>query len=296
MAHRFIVLAAWALAGCTGGVQDPAEAHEDHGHDAVLEIDVGSDGLADVHEAPQAFVRIGFTYRAAPGTLLEVSTSPDGTAWSDWKPAVLAADADDPTTNVRVADHDAEEEARFFRVRTIAGGAADHVHAAFLNADDLETALESEDDLIGPTRIEGDAPEIAGTVLAHGSFQIYRFDQGRVTRPWLWLLRRARSRGWDGSLYGPRTGLRTYRQQLALWNAYQNGVGAPAFPPWGPSRHLIRNVRRHGKWYQAVDTNDVGELIAIARNLGVSLHTPYGNEPWHVEARRPFTAPRGWNP
>ena len=72
--------------------------------------------------------------------------------------------------------------------------------------------------------------------------------------------------------------------------------GIPAFPPWGPSRHLVRNVRRVGTWYQAVDTSDVPRLISIARGMNVSLHTPYGNEPWHVEARRSFGPPRGWRP
>jgi hypothetical protein len=124
----------------------------------------------------------------------------------------------------------------------------------------------------------------------------FRFDLGRVTKPWLWLLKSARRAGWNGRLAGSRTGLRTYAQQNSLYQAFLNGTGAPAFPPNGPSRHLIRNVKRRGRWAQAIDTQDVGTLIRIARRKGVHLHTPYSNEPWHVEATGYFRQPRGWNP
>jgi hypothetical protein len=281
-----------AAAGCYGTAYD----HGDHGHDALVELDAAD---AEVHEAPKPFVRLGLTYRAPAGTPIEVSTSADGATWSEWATAVRSEDADDLETDVRIADHDVAsgEPASFVRVRGVPGAAEPQgVVLAVLDGGDLEDAIGNADDEIAPTMRESDDPDVAGAVAAAGSFRVFRFDQGRVTRAWLWLLRKARRRGWRGSLYGPRTGLRTYRQQQQLWNAYQNGTGAPAFAPWGPSRHMIRNVRRRGKWYQAVDTNDVGRLIHIARRLGVRLHTPYAGEPWHVEARRRFNAPRTFRP
>ena len=77
---------------------------------------------------------------------------------------------------------------------------------------------------------------------------------------------------------------------------FRAGVGAPAFPPNGPSRHLIRNVKKKGGWYQAVDVSNPEELIAIAGRMGVKLHRPYPHEPWHVEAAKPFYAPKSFKP
>jgi hypothetical protein len=73
---------------------------------------------------------------------------------------------------------------------------------------------------------------------------------------------------------------------------FRAGVGNPAFPPNGPSRHLIRNMKARGHWSMAVDVSEPQQLIRIASKLGVALHTPYPNEPWHVEAKRPFTVPK----
>jgi hypothetical protein len=287
-----------ALAGCAS---EASETSEDHGHDAVLELegDLVSADLtrAVVHEAPIGFVRLGLTYDAPAGTSIEVSTSADAERWSEWSAAVIDPATVDPEhSGTHTADLDvADGEARFFRMRA-AGEMPTYLVVSFLDAAEIEAALEGEDDGLGPSSVAGEDEDVAGSVLAASSFRRYRFDQGKVGRAWLWLLRAARNRGWSGHLAGPRTGLRTYAQQNQLWRAYQNGTGAPAFPPWGPSRHLIRNVKRRGTWYQACDTQDVPRLITIARRLGVSLHRPYGHEPWHVEARRPFGAPRGWRP
>lgn len=123
----------------------------------------------------------------------------------------------------------------------------------------------------------------------------YRFDQARVTFAWLWLLTECRRRGWKGGINGQRGGLRTYAMQAALYALFLSGRGAPAFPPNGPSRHLIRNVGVDG-WKQAVDGSEIDELIRIAGELGVRLHRPYAHEPWHVEALEPFDAPETWSP
>lgn len=118
----------------------------------------------------------------------------------------------------------------------------------------------------------------------------YRFDQAVVTGEWLALLLWARRHGgWKGGVNGKRGGLRTYAQQASLFALFKSGLGAPAFPPNGPSRHLIRNVRDHG-WKQAVDVSDPEGLIRAAAKRGVVLHRPYQGEPWHVEAKKPFAA------
>ena len=120
----------------------------------------------------------------------------------------------------------------------------------------------------------------------------FRFDQAVVTDCWLWLLLTARGKGWKGGINGPRGGLRSYAQQAALYAMFRAGIGNPAFPPSGPSRHLIRNMKARGHWSMAVDVSEPQQLIRIASKLGVALHTPYPNEPWHVEAKRPFTVPK----
>lgn len=125
----------------------------------------------------------------------------------------------------------------------------------------------------------------------------HQFDNAKVTYEWLWLLTKARQNGWKGSLTGPATGLRTYQQQARLYNLFIRGQGAPAFPPNGPSRHMIFNVKVRGRWAQAVDATDAEGLIAAARKVGVTLHRPYlPREPWHVEAVRKFKAPNTFLP
>lgn len=122
----------------------------------------------------------------------------------------------------------------------------------------------------------------------------YSFGEAKVSRSWLWLLTEARKAGWRGWVNGPRGGLRTYLQQAQLFALYRSGKGAPAFPPNGPSRHLIRNVKKKGGWYQAVDVSDPQGLIAAAKKKGVELHRPYPHEPWHIEAKKPFYAPKNF--
>lgn len=118
----------------------------------------------------------------------------------------------------------------------------------------------------------------------------YRFDQAVVSGEWLALLLWARREGgWNGGVNGKRGGLRTYAQQASLFALFKAGLGSPAFPPSGPSRHLIRNVRGRG-WKQAVDVTDPEGLIGAAAKRGVVLHRPYSGEPWHIEATKPFFA------
>ncbi|HXH97814.1 MAG TPA: peptidoglycan-binding domain-containing protein [Gaiellaceae bacterium] len=116
-----------------------------------------------------------------------------------------------------------------------------------------------------------------------------RFDQASVAEPWHELLFNCRGAGWGGGVNGRRGGARTYAMQLALWQLWRQGRGAPAFAPNGPSRHLRRNIDRLGGWAQAVDVTRPEDLIRLARGFGADLHQPYPTEPWHVEARRPFS-------
>lgn len=248
------------------------------------------------HVEMGTFARITVVYRADAELPIQLATSSDQQLWSDWSEPTLDSEASDPEHGVFVADLDVPDgEAVLWRIRGASEARPSTIALATSSLDELLATVTTDEDLVGQVEeLEGSE---AGVVPVGGrGFARYRFDAGMVSRSWHWLLRSARNRGWRGTLYGPRTGLRTYAQQAALWNAYQSGRGAPAFPPWGPSRHLIRNVGRVGRWYQAVDTNDVGTLIRVARGLGVSLHVPYAGEPWHVEARRRFSPPRGYRP
>ena len=133
------------------------------------------------------------------------------------------------------------------------------------------------------------------------NFAVYEFGntRGMVTSDWLWLLSEARKMGWNGSLKGPVSGMRTYEMQKKLYDCYRdkkNCNGAPAFDPNGPNRsnamHLLNNVYREGEWRQAVDVHEPNQLIKIAGQLGVDLYQPYiDRETWHLEAKNPFKAP-----
>ncbi len=290
-----------ALTGCTATPESPYDGSDDHGHDATFSLTDASEleaelTLSPAHDAEIDIARISVLHRSSDRLPIEIATSADGVTWSDYELGVLSEEASDEEFGVWVVDLDVlEGDARYWRVRTEDGSIPTELAVLPVDADQLADDIQSEQDVPElDIAIEGE--DLAVTGEHQTSFRRYRFDLGRVGRSWLWMLRGARRRGWTGSLYGSRTGLRTYAQQASLWNLYQSGRGAPAFPPWGPSRHLVRNVQRRGTWYQAVDTNDVPRLIRVARNMGVSLHTPYGNEPWHVEARRSFGPPRGWRP
>src|SRR5437870_4571724 len=106
-----------------------------------------------------------------------------------------------------------------------------------------------------------------------------RFDQATVTALWYELLTLCRKHGWRGSVDGRRGGSRTYAMQLALYQLWRRGRGAPAFSPSGPSRHMRRNIEKVGAWYQAVDVQQPTELIQVARRFGVVLNQPYAHEP-----------------
>lgn len=304
MRRRLFFVLALSLAGCTAavGTPDGHDGSDDHAHDAVFTLTDAREFEAELTLSPPHaeeidIARISVLHRSPERLPIEISTSVDGETWSEYDAGVLSDEASDVEFGVWVVDLDVlDADARYWRVRSAGAALPTEMGVLPITADELAADLVSEQDEPEP-ELAFDADEVGVTGADHGSsFRRYRFDLGRVGRSWLWLLRGARRRGWGGTLYGPRTGLRTYAQQASLWNAYQQGRGAPAFPPWGPSRHLVRNVQRRGTWYQAVDTNDVGGLIRAGRRMGVSLHTPYSREPWHVEARRSFGPPRGWRP
>lgn len=115
----------------------------------------------------------------------------------------------------------------------------------------------------------------------------WRYNHNRLSSAWLVLLDKARDMGWKGSL---SSGIRTRAEQAHLHHLFLIGEGAPAFKPDGPSRHLERNVLDNGGWYQAVDVKKPEQLIKLAARLGVTLHQPYWDEPWHLEATQPFYA------
>jgi len=115
----------------------------------------------------------------------------------------------------------------------------------------------------------------------------WRLDHRRTSSAWLVLMYKARRMGWKGYV---SSGIRTRAEQAHLHHLFMIGEGAPAFKPDGPSRHLERNVLNNGGWYQAVDVTKPEQLIKLADKLGVTLHQPYGDEPWHIEATQPFYA------
>lgn len=298
----------FVLVGCSAGEAPRIELEhgqvgDEHAHrDLPFLLESPSLILEELSESPEhaeegPFARITVVYRADAERTLELATTEDGATWSEWLAPTIDVEASDPEHGVFVADLDvAEGEARLWRIRGAGEERPSTLAVSTSSLDELLATVTTDEDLVGGQVEDVEASEGGVQTVSGRAFARYRFDAGVVSRSWHWLLRSARNRGWRGTLYGPRTGLRTYAQQAALWNAYQSGRGAPAFPPWGPSRHLIRNVGRVGRWYQAVDTNDVGTLIRIARGLGVSLHVPYAGEPWHVEARRRFSPPRGYRP
>jgi len=294
------------LVGCTGEAPTIELEHghvgDEHAHrDLPFLLDSEETVAVELNESPAhveegPFARVTIVYRAAGELALELATSNDETTWSGWMAPAVDVEASDADHGVFVADLDLPDgDARFWRVRAASAELPTSVAISTSSLDEILATVTTAEDVTGQVE-ELEASEGGVVPVSGRGFARYRFDAGVVSRSWHWLLRSARNRGWRGTLYGPRTGLRTYAQQSALWNAYQSGRGAPAFPPWGPSRHLIRNVSRVGRWYQAVDTNDVGTLIRIARGLGVSLHVPYSGEPWHVEATRRFSPPRSYRP
>jgi hypothetical protein len=298
----FLALGTMALGACGGTIQgelaDEGEEDVADPHRAFLMLEGGAPGDelrgSPVRQAEEPFTTLGVLYEATGDAEIEVSTSVDGLHWSEWTPIASEQDAEESfAADVQVEG----EPALYYRLRS-----ASEIIPSFLS---VEPSATSVDEMSPEDELDGLMPEdeiideelgVAEHAEGASSFRRYRFDLGRVTRPWLWLLRSARKAGWKGRLAGSMTGLRTYNQQAYLWNLYQSGRGAPAFPPWGPSRHLIRNVQRLGRWAQAVDTQDVSRLVRIARRKGVRLRVPYSNEPWHVEAVRRFHAPSGWNP
>ena len=111
------------------------------------------------------------------------------------------------------------------------------------------------------------------------------WGKATVSREMAWVMRTARERGWQGGTTGRRAGARTYADQASLYFG-----GYPAFPPWGPSRHLRHNLARKGYWAQAVDVSDSAGLI---RHAPVRLHVRYSWEEWHVESVRRYSIPGG---
>jgi hypothetical protein len=111
---------------------------------------------------------------------------------------------------------------------------------------------------------------------------------GTLTRSWSALIFAAQMSGWQGSLNGDISGVRTYKEQKELHRDFLRGVSPAAFHPDGPSRHILKNINKKGQWSQAVDVSRPRELIRVAADFGVELYQPYKDEPWHIEARKPF--------
>ncbi len=290
----FILVASSCLFACGGPVAEPlaedgaADTADPHTLTAwATDPQVLHDELAGspVHESKTPFQQVAILAETTNDTAprLEISTSADGSTWSPWSDVQLARTDDGAWTGVH-----ATSGATHYRLR------GDDAPLRFLSTEPLDATASL--DAGGPEDVIDDGSGIITASEGLSSLRRYRFDLGSVDRAWLWLLRTARRAGWSGHLAGSRTGLRTYAQQAALYQLFLEGRGAPAFPPWGPSRHMIHNVMRLGTWAQAVDTQDVGTLISIARRHGIHLHTPYASEPWHVESTTHFSAPASFVP
>lgn len=84
-----------------------------------------------------------------------------------------------------------------------------------------------------------------------------------------------------------RSGLRTYNEQLALWNAYKAGYGNLAAYP-GTSNHEDRDGDGYGEAADCAlggpkgpNIGNVAKARSVMRGLGLCL--PVKGETWHVE-------------
>lgn len=129
------------------------------------------------------------------------------------------------------------------------------------------------------------APAISSPTpsFALSSSALYAFDGKRVSSKWFWLLSSMRQAGWRGRLH---SGVRSYEEQRRLHEKFLAGLGAPAFDPDGPSRHLLRNARL--PFQHAVDISASTQFMRLARRAGIYLSRPYADEPWHLEAGSDF--------
>lgn len=67
---------------------DPASTHDDeHAFSRAIEGDELATELdsSPAREAPVPFVRLGLMWDAPVGAVIEIATSADGDAWSDWR-------------------------------------------------------------------------------------------------------------------------------------------------------------------------------------------------------------------
>ncbi len=112
----------------------------------------------------------------------------------------------------------------------------------------------------------------------------------------------ARSKGWDGVVNsGDRRTVigRLLRRlgkstQLALWNLFQRGEGAPANPPWKGTHQRLGDdvIGTSGEpipaWQQGIDTTAATLLRSILNAVGFDIRQTYGDEEWHSNWMTPI--------
>src|SRR5262245_4731045 len=115
------------LAACTGrivgGPYDDVEAAVVVLEGSPLDTELGT---SPAHEAPEPFVRLGFVWDADRPESLQVSTSVDGTTWSEFVTPIVHDVQLEQTASFVGQVEVQGEPARWYRIRGVAGG-----HATF---------------------------------------------------------------------------------------------------------------------------------------------------------------------
>jgi hypothetical protein len=135
---------------------DPASTHDDE--QAFSRAIEGAELAAELasspaREAPVPFVRLGLMWDAPVGAVIEIATSADGEAWSDWRAVdVLGVEAEGATSFVGALEVEGDEPALWYRVRSPSGDQPSFVYLEFLEqtlAAGMEDGAAVEDDGIG---------------------------------------------------------------------------------------------------------------------------------------------------
>jgi hypothetical protein len=115
-------------------------------------------------DSPVEFVRLGVSWSAADQSNLELSTSADGTTWSDWSPVEI--DHTELETEASfIGRFEPSEAANYYRFR--AGGIA----PSFLKIDFFDRRM-SEDIEGGDNDHEGDKGDVVATRFAKGNITV----------------------------------------------------------------------------------------------------------------------------
>jgi hypothetical protein len=162
MLYRTAAIAlALTVAGCTGQIEGVATTGDAHGQIIVLEGDELARELFEspAHRANETFGRIGAIWEADRPGAIELSVSPDGTAWSPWTPIVVEHIELELDMGNFVGQLELDEPATFYRVRGTDG------YAEYVRLELLSTTLSD-----GVEDGDGSGPMFSQTI---GSAEVH---------------------------------------------------------------------------------------------------------------------------